>query len=46
MNPLAPPAGGAFFMRGLLCATGAASARWVVGCSSKAVHGVKWSREK
>ena len=26
MNPLAPPAGGAFFMRALLCATGAASA--------------------
>ena len=26
MNPLAPPAGGAFFMRCLPCATGAASA--------------------
>src|SRR6185369_10363340 len=26
MNPLAPPAGGAFFMRAVLCATGDASA--------------------
>jgi hypothetical protein len=26
MNPLAPPAGGAFFMHAVLCATGAASA--------------------
>jgi hypothetical protein len=43
MNPLAPSAGGAFFIRAVLCATGPASAaEWWVWRSRRKTH--RWAR--